>query len=161
MKYFKWILFPVITLLLAGCSSNSLDSTESKNESSETIVLEASTEDSNTTDEQETITNNSYEQIDVETAKSLMETQENYLILDVRTPEEYNSGHIPNAVNIPNETITTSDPSLLTDKDQLLLVYCRSGNRSKQAAQKLSDLGYTNVKEFGGITNWDGEITTE
>ena len=87
-----------------------------------------------------------------------MAEEEGYLILDVRTQEEYADGHIPGAICVPNESISEEMPEELPDKEQLILVYCRSGNRSKQAAQKLAELGYTNVKEFGGIMSWDGEI---
>ena len=80
------------------------------------------------------------------------------ILLDVRTPEEFASGHIPGAVNLPNEDIGTEEIPSLPDKDKLILVYCRSGNRSKQAAQKLVNLGYTNIVEFGGIMDWKGEI---
>ena len=90
--------------------------------------------------------------------KTIMEENENYIILDVRTIEEYNEGHIPNAICIPNETIDESIIEQLPDKEQLILIYCRSGNRSKQATQKLQNLGYTNLIEFGGIIVWDGEI---
>lgn len=88
----------------------------------------------------------------------IMEENENYIILDVRTQAEYNQGHIPNAICIPNETIDESVVNKLSDKNQMILVYCRSGNRSKQAAEKLKKLGYTNLIEFGGIIDWKGEI---
>lgn len=88
----------------------------------------------------------------------IMEENENYIILDVRTQAEYNQGHIPNAICIPNETIDESVVNKLPDKNQMILVYCRSGNRSKQAAEKLKKLGYTNLIEFGGIIDWKGEI---
>lgn len=88
----------------------------------------------------------------------IMEQNENYIILDVRTIEEYNEGHIPNAICIPNETIDESVTEKLTDKNQLILIYCRSGNRSKQATEKLKNLGYTNLVEFGGIIDWNGKI---
>lgn len=88
----------------------------------------------------------------------IMEENENYIILDVRTLEEYTQGHIPNAICIPNETIDESVVNKLPDKNQMILVYCRSGNRSKQAAEKLKKLGYTNLIEFGGIIDWKGEI---
>lgn len=88
----------------------------------------------------------------------IMEENENYIILDVRTLEEYNQGHIPNAICIPNETIDGNVVNKLPDKNQMILVYCRSGNRSKQAAEKLKKLGYTNLIEFGGIIDWKGEI---
>ena len=82
------------------------------------------------------------------------------ILLDVRTPEEYSEKHIPGAINIPNETIGADDIPELPDKDQLILIYCRSGNRSKQAADKLVKLGYTNIVEFGGINDWTGETVS-
>lgn len=88
----------------------------------------------------------------------IMEENENYIILDVRTQAEYNQGHIPNAICIPNETIDENVENKLPDKNQMILVYCRRGNRSKQAAEKLKKLGYTNLIEFGGIIDWKGEI---
>ena len=88
----------------------------------------------------------------------IMNENTDYIILDVRTIAEYNEGHIPNAICIPNETIGSNTISELPDKEQLILVYCRSGNRSKQAAEKLKKLGYTNLIEFGGIIDWKGEI---
>lgn len=102
-----------------------------------------------------------YRQVTTEEAVNIMQTEENYVILDVRTAQEFASGHIPGAVLLPNETIGTEDIPLLPDKDQLILVYCRSGNRSKQAVEKLAQLGYTNIVEFGGINSWTGEIVTE
>ena len=91
----------------------------------------------------------------------IMNENNNYIILDVRTIAEYNEGHIPNAICIPNETIGSNIINELPDKEQLILVYCRSGNRSKQAVEKLKDLGYTNLIEFGGIVDWKGEIVKE
>ena len=88
----------------------------------------------------------------------IMSENSNYIILDVRTIEEYKEGHIPNAICIPNETIGEDTKNLFKDKNQLILIYCRSGNRSKQAAEKLQKLGYTNLIEFGGIIDWEGEI---
>ena len=90
--------------------------------------------------------------------EKIMNENENYIILDVRTIEEYNDGHIPGAICIPNETIDENVVSKLPDKEQLILIYCRSGNRSKQATKKLKDLGYLNLIEFGGIIDWPGEI---
>ena len=90
----------------------------------------------------------------------MMEEETDYIILDVRTTEEYEEKHITGAVNLPNETIKTEEITQLPDKEQLILVYCRSGNRSKQASQKLADLGYTNIVEFGGIKDWTGETET-
>ncbi len=99
----------------------------------------------------------SYTQISMEEAAKLMESEEDYIILDVRTIEEYESGHIPGAVCVPNETIGEEAVEELPDKEQMILIYCRSGNRSKQAASKLVEQGYTNIYEFGGIIDWNGE----
>ena len=103
----------------------------------------------------------SYRQIDMNEAQTLMVSEEDHIILDVRTAQEFAQGHIPDAINIDNETIAADELPQLPDKDQLILVYCRSGNRSRQAAEKLVKLGYTNVVEFGGIIDWPGEIVTE
>jgi len=102
----------------------------------------------------------SYRQITMDEAVAMMEEEEGYIILDVRTAAEFDEKHIPGAINIPNETIGTDAIPELPDKDQLILVYCRSGNRSKQASEKLVKLGYTNVVEFGGIIDWTGETET-
>ena len=101
-----------------------------------------------------------YRQISMTDAVTMMEEESSYIILDVRTPEEFVDKHIPGAINIPNETISTEEIPELPDKDQLILVYCRSGNRSKQASEKLAALGYTNIVEFGGINDWPGETVT-
>lgn len=101
-----------------------------------------------------------FRQVDSAAAMELMDTESDYIILDVRTREEFSAGHIPNAICIPNETIGSDPIPELADKDQLILVYCRSGNRSKQAAKKLTKLGYTNIVEFGGIMSWTGEIVS-
>ena len=103
---------------------------------------------------------NSYRQVTAEEAIALMEKESGYIILDVRTAQEYSEKHIPKAVNIPNESIGTEDLPALPDKNQLILVYCRSGNRRKQAAEKLAALGYTNIVEFGGINSWPGETVS-
>ena len=102
----------------------------------------------------------SYRQITMDEAVAMMEEEEGYIILDVRTAAEFDEKHIPGAINIPNETIGTDAIPELPDKDQLILIYCRSGNRSKQASEKLVKLGYTNVGEFGGIIDWPGETET-
>ncbi|MDI9505739.1 MAG: rhodanese-like domain-containing protein [Bacillota bacterium] len=99
-----------------------------------------------------------YRRISMQEAVEMMEKETGYVILDVRTRQEYDSGHIPGAILIPNETIGTDELPELPDKDQLILVYCRSGNRSRQASDKLVKLGYTNVVEFGGINSWPGEV---
>ncbi len=102
-----------------------------------------------------------YRRVSAEEAQQIMKTESGYRIVDVRTPEEYASGHIPNAICIPNESIGKEPPAELSDKKQLLLIYCRSGRRSKEAANKLVELGYENVVDFGGIIDWPGEKTTE
>ena len=102
----------------------------------------------------------SYRQINMDEAITMMEEESGYIILDVRTPEEFAERHIPGAINIPNETISTEEIPELPDKEQLILVYCRSGNRSKQASEKLAALGYTNIAEFGGINDWPGETVS-
>ena len=99
-----------------------------------------------------------YVNITAEEAKQIMESEEGYIILDVRTQEEYEVGHIPGAILIPDTEIEAKAEEVLTDKDQLILVYCRSGRRSKLAAEALVELGYTNIKEFGGIIDWPYEV---
>ena len=91
-------------------------------------------------------------------AKEIMDSEEGYIILDVRTQEEYDQGHIPGAIVIPQDKIAEKAEQVLTDKNQLILVYCRSGRRSKLAAEALIELGYTNIKEFGGIIDWPYEV---
>ncbi len=98
-----------------------------------------------------------YRQIGMEEAQEMMEKEKNYILLDVRTEEEFVQGHIPGAINIPNERISMQKLSELPDEEQLIMVYCRSGVRSKQAAQKLVKAGYHNITEFGGILDWPGE----
>ena len=106
--------------------------------------------------EQETV----YINITAEEAKQIMDTQVDFIILDVRTQEEYDEGHIPGAILIPDTQIEEKAEEVLTDKNQLILVYCRSGRRSKQASEKLVKLGYTNIKEFGGIIDWPYEVVS-
>ena len=99
--------------------------------------------------------------VSMDEIEEIMEQNEGYIILDVRTIEEYNDGHIPSAICIPNETIDENVVNKLPNKEQLILIYCRSGNRSKQATKKLENLGYTNLIEFGGIIDWKGETVSE
>ena len=99
-----------------------------------------------------------YRQISMDEALKMMKNEKNYMILDVRRPDEYAGGHIPKAINVPNEEIGSAEIPELPDKSQLILVYCRSGRRSKEASEKLVKLGYTNVVEFGGILDYKGEI---
>ena len=99
-----------------------------------------------------------YMNITAQEAKALMDTETGYIILDTRTQEEYDEGHIPGAILIPYDEITQKAEGVLTDKNQLILVYCRSGRRSKIAAEALVELGYTNIREFGGIIDWPYEV---
>ena len=100
-----------------------------------------------------------YMNITAEEAKTIMDTEQGYVLLETRTREEYAQGHIPGAIQISHDEITEKAEEVLTDKDQLILVYCRSGRRSKIAAEALVELGYTNIKEFGGIIDWPYEVT--
>ena len=139
MKRLTRILLPAViamtaVLILTGCGSSA---------------------DDKTADDKKT-----YRQVSPEEAAAMMEEETDYIILDVRTQEEYEASHIPGAICIPNETIGTDDIPELPDKDQLILVYCRSGNRSKQASEKLAKQGYTNIVEFGGINSWTGETVS-
>ena len=104
---------------------------------------------------------NEYKQITQSEAKALMDSETNYIILDTREQYEFDEGHIAGAILIPYTEIETKATSTLPDKDQLILVYCRSGRRSKIAAQSLADLGYTNVREFGGIIDWEYGVVTD
>ncbi len=104
--------------------------------------------------------NVSYQQITQEKAKEMMQADDGHIIVDVRRQDEYDSGHLPDAILIPNESIDKEQPKELPDLDQIILIYCRSGRRSKEASQKLADMGYTNIYEFGGIIDWTGEVVT-
>ena len=139
MKRLTRILLPTVialtaVLILTGCGSSADDKTAGDKKT--------------------------YRQVSPEEAAAMMEEETDYIILDVRTQEEYETAHIPGAICIPNETIGTEDIPELPDKDQLILVYCRSGNRSKQASEKLAKQGYTNIVEFGGINSWTGETVS-
>lgn len=139
MKRLTRILLPAViamtaVLILTGCGSSADDKTVGDKKT--------------------------YRQVSPEEAAAMMEEETDYIILDVRTQEEYEAAHISGAICIPNETIGTGDIPELPDKDQLILVYCRSGNRSKQASEKLAKQGYTNIVEFGGINSWTGETVS-
>lgn len=97
-------------------------------------------------------------QVSAAEAQKMLAEEEGYILLDVRTPKEYADGHIPNAVNLPNETIGKEPPTILSDKEQRIFVYCRSGRRSQDAAAKLAAMGYTNIVDFGGIMDWRGDV---
>ena len=101
-----------------------------------------------------------YQQITQEEAEEMMRADDGHIIVDVRRQDEYDSGHIPGAILIPNESIGTEQPKELPDLDQVILIYCRSGRRSKEASQKLADMGYTHIYEFGGIIDWTGDVVT-
>ena len=140
----------VLTLMLCACSGD-FDDTAEKDFG--TISTDPSEEINNEP-------TNTYRQISMDEALTMLAEESGYLILDVRRADEFADGHIPGAVNVANEDIGTEEIPQLPDKDQLILVYCRSGRRSKQAAEKLAALGYTNIVEFGGILDWTGETET-
>lgn len=141
MKKHTIIFLAVVMILgLAGCnrkSTNNIEKNEPENQEG------------------------GYTQISMGEVVAMMESETDYVILDVRTPEEFADKHIPGAINVPNETIRKKEIPELPREDQLILVYCRSGNRSKQASEKLAAIGYTNVYEFGGINDWMGETVSE
>jgi len=103
----------------------------------------------------------SYKQISQSEAKEMMAKDDGHIVVDVRREDEYNAGHIPGAIRVTNEDIGDTMPEELPDLNQIILVYCRSGRRSKEASEKLAKIGYTNVYEFGGIIDWDGEVVKE
>ena len=148
----------IAALCLTGCASG-LGNTTSSSDSS--ISSEISSESTSSEQMDETMkaafAGTIWVQITQEEATRIMKEESGFLIVDVRRQDEYESGHIPGAICVPNESIGTSEIPELPDKDQTLLVYCRSGRRSKEAAQKLADLGYSDVREFGGIIDWTGE----
>lgn len=133
MKYSKMVIASILMVagLLVGCSQEGAQPTNGST---------------------------GYRQVNAQEAKELMDSEEGCVILDVRTDEEYAAGHIPGAILIPHDDIANQAEEIFADKDQLILVYCRSGNRSRQAAEALVGLGYTNVVDFGGINDWPYEI---
>ena len=155
MKKIAGVILTGVLLTVVGCSNNaSMQETTAK----ETVTSSVATsEKAGETKESEEAKKDSYTHIDQETAKQMMASEDGHIIVDVRSKDEYAAGHIPGAICIPNESITNTQPAELPDLDQVILVYCRSGNRSRQASQKLADMGYTNVYEFGGIKDWTGE----
>ena len=144
MKKIRYgIAILTIAFFLSGCTTGSEGATtESKSESKSEL------------DTEEVV----FTSVSAEEAKQIMDSETGYMILDVRTKEEYESGHIINATLLPNEEIGEDVSDILPEKEQKILVYCRSGNRSKQASEKLVKLGYTNIIEFGGIADWPYEI---
>lgn len=139
-----WItVMALCAVFLTACGETDV---ENKSENMEII----------TTEESEMA--NSYKQISQEEAKLMMEKEDGHVIVDVRRADEYKEGHIPGAILIPNESIASEQPEELPDLEQIILVYCRSGRRSKEAAEKLANIGYSNIYEFGGIIDWTGDI---
>ncbi len=134
------LIIVLVLVIFTGCNKKQTTQNEQNSESSKV---------------------NTYEQITPAQAKEIMDTETNYIILDVRTQEEFDEGHIEDAILIPDYEIEQKAEGTLTDKEQLILVYCRSGRRSKLAAEGLANLGYTNVKEFGGIIDWEYGIVIE
>lgn len=145
MKYFRLFSLLLVSVLLisfGGCKAK------------EEAPLSTEAPTTKTTE----MINMTYEQISQDEAKRIMDTESDYIIIDARTQEEFNEGHIENAILIPEYEIQEKAPELIPDKNALILVYCRSGRRSKIASEALAELGYTNVKEFGGIIDWEYEI---
>lgn len=138
-----------VTLSLFGFSACNNDDNINNNNSTETTL-------ENSTNKEIT-----YEIISQAQAKDIIDNGTGYVIVDARTSEEFNEGHIKNAINLDYEEVTQKAESLLPDKNQLILIYCRSGRRSKIAAESLCQLGYTNVKEFGGIIDWQYEVVQD
>ena len=130
-------LFLLLAVLLAGCGKENVQQTQAPTEMTKEAV---------------------YVNITAQEAKKIMDEREGYIILDTRTREEYDEGHIPGAILIPHDQIREQAESVLTDKDQLIFVYCRSGRRSKLASEDLQAMGYTNIMEFGGIIDWPYEV---
>ncbi len=147
----KWVLYLVATLalvdllLLVGWGLKSCQTPKVDNETTEVSEVNEL----------------GYTQIPQELAIEMMKADDGLVVVDVRTQEEFDGGHIPGAICIQNESIVDAQPAELPDLDQTILVYCRSGRRSKEAAQKLADMGYTEVYEFGGIIDWTGEVVIE
>ena len=134
-KFFVALFLGALTLGICGCGGAS----QSKTDGEARDVAE-------------------FRRVTSDEAQKMMAGEQGYLIVDVRTAKEYADGHIPNAINVPNESINTNPPKELPDKGQRIFVYCRSGARSMQAAQKLAHMGYTNIVEMGGLKDWRGEI---
>ena len=157
----------LLSAALTGCGAEEpelilVENSGGKTTSSATEKSEGKTDaTATTTATTETAEAEGYTRITMEDAKWYMSERDDFTIVDVRTPSEFREGHIPNAINVPNENIGNTELRQLPDKDRKLLVYCRSGRRSKEAAEKLAKLGYTKVMEFGGIIDWDGEVVTE
>ena len=167
MRKQGWIIL-ISVCLMAGCGSQTADPMEDEMrgmsqaaESSEVSVRPEDTQAAEAYSEESADEEISWQHISQKEAKRIMEEEDGIIILDVRTYSEYNEGHIPGAICIPNESIGTEEIRKLPDKDQKILVYCRSGRRSIDASEKLAALGYTNILEFGGILDWTGDVVTK
>ena len=164
----------LLVFLLVGCASGSTGEkpertttemnteAEPRREAGSGTETEPGTEAGSDmeTEAQTEIRAGEYQRISQEEARRMMEIDDGHVIVDVRRMDEYLEGHIPGAVLVPNEDIGNTPPSKLPDKDQIILVYCRSGRRSKEASQKLADMGYSRIYEFGGIIDWTGEVVS-
>ena len=144
----KNIIIAIILIAVLICIGFFIYKTNNKNQTTK----------SNSTVTTNAAKTNEIRHVSMDDIVKIMDENKNYVIVDVRTPDEYKEGHIPNAINIPNETINEAVYNKLKDKNQLILIYCRSGSRSRQAAYKMQKLGYTNLVDFGGIMNWKGKI---
>ena len=142
MKKIRYITVLALCILLTACGKNDVEMTGGADGSAEIIVSEKAM----------------YVEITAEEAKKIMDSGEEYILLDVREQEEFDAGHIPGAILISYTEIDEKAEAMLLDKDKQILVYCRSGRRSKIAAESLAKLGYTNIKEFGGIIDWPYEL---
>ena len=148
------ILILILLLILSSCSSSG---SGRNNE----VPLNGASQNDAAPGNDAAPAQGSYRQISQDQAKEMMARDDGHVILDVRRQDEYDGGHIPGAVLLPNESIGTERPEQLPDPEQIILVYCRTGRRSKEASQKLADMGYVNVYEFGGIVDWTGEVVKE
>ena len=145
MKYRKILTIAALTVIVIIAAALAARQNMTADHGSDSISSEGDTE-------------MNYTSITMEEAREIFATDGDYIILDVRRADEFAAGHIPGAINVANENIADTQPAELSDKDQVIYVYCRSGNRSKQASAKLAAMGYTNIIEFGGIIDWTGQI---
>ena len=147
------VIILAVLFMLTGCASNDQTAlNEAEAENMDTEILQIADEGG--------MTRLPYQQISQATARMMMKADDGHVVVDVRRQDEYDEGHIPGAILIPNESIETERPEELPDLYQIILIYCRSGRRSKEAAQKLADMGYLNIYEFGGIIDWEYDIVT-
>ena len=147
MKHFRVITIALAALMITGCGS---------------VSFQVGSGGGQVMDGDGMIRSFDYTQISQDEARRIMEEEDDYVIVDVRREDEFSEGHIPGAILIPNESIAEYEPpEELTDSDQIILVYCRSGRRSKEAAEKLAKMGFSRVYEFGGIIDWTGDVVKE